>query len=88
MQVVAQALNTQRAVLSLGCCGARAYLDALSDDIALWTLSAPKLEHYASCIETLAKANEALGEFHRLRRIDVEAGTRSTYEQSMARLEG
>jgi uncharacterized protein (DUF169 family) len=85
--VVAQALNTQRAALSLGCCGARAYLDALSDDYALWALPAPKLERYASCIETLAKANEVLGEFHRLRRIDVEAGTRPTYEQSMARLE-
>ncbi|MDX1486667.1 MAG: DUF169 domain-containing protein [Acidiferrobacterales bacterium] len=85
--VVAQALNRQRAALSLGCCGARAYLDALSDDIALWALPAAKLERYASCIETLAKANEVLGKLHRLRRIDVEAGRRPTYEQSMVRLE-
>lgn len=86
--VVAQALNTQRAALSLGCCGARAYLDALSDELALWALPAAKLERYTSAIATLAKANDVLGEFHRLRRIDVEAGVRPSYEQSMARLQG
>ncbi len=86
--VVAQALNTQRAALSLGCCGARAYLDALSDGVALWALPAAKLERYVSSIATLAKANDVLGQFHRLRRIDVEAGARPTYEQSMARLQG
>jgi uncharacterized protein (DUF169 family) len=85
--VVAQALNTQRAALSLGCCGARAYLDVLSDDIALWALPATKLERYAERIATMAKANDVLGQFHRLRRIDVEAGTRPTYQQSMARLQ-
>ena len=85
--VVAQALNTQRAALSLGCCGARAYLDALSDDVALWALPTAKLERYTECIATLAKANDVLGQFHKLRRIDVEAGARPTYEQSMARLQ-
>lgn len=86
--MVVQALNTQRAALSLGCCGARAYLDALSDGVALWALPAAKLERYASSIATLAKANDVLGQFHRLRRIDVEAGARPTYEQSMMRPQG
>jgi uncharacterized protein (DUF169 family) len=86
--VVAQALNAQRAALSLGCCGARAYLDGLSDEVALWALPAAKLERYTSRIAALAKANEVLGQFHRLRRMDVEAGARPTYEQSMARLQG
>ena len=86
--VVAQALNTQRAALSLGCCGARAYLDALSEGVALWALPAAKLERYTAGIATLAKANDVLGEFHRLRRIDIEAGARPNYEQTMARLQG
>ncbi|MGE5060559.1 MAG: hypothetical protein ACM3N3_15070 [Betaproteobacteria bacterium] len=33
-----QALNAGNAVLSLGCCGARAYLDALDDRVAMWAL--------------------------------------------------
>ena len=31
--IVPQVLNQQRAAMSLGCCGARAYLDALTDDV-------------------------------------------------------
>ena len=34
--IVPQAINTKRAALSLGCCGARAYLKSLSDEVALW----------------------------------------------------
>ena len=36
--IVPQAFNTGRAALSLGCCGARAYLDVLTDDVALWAI--------------------------------------------------
>ena len=31
---------------ALGCCGARAYLDALTDDVALWALPAHCLDQY------------------------------------------
>lgn len=33
--VVPQVMNTGRAALSLGCCGARAYLDVLTDSVAI-----------------------------------------------------
>ena len=42
--IVPQVLNQQRAAMSLGCCGARAYLDALTDDVALWALPAHRLD--------------------------------------------
>jgi uncharacterized protein (DUF169 family) len=36
--VVPQAFNTGRTALSLGCCGARAYLDVLTPDVALYAI--------------------------------------------------
>ena len=36
--VIPQALNTGRTALSLGCCGARAYLDVLTPDVALYAI--------------------------------------------------
>jgi uncharacterized protein (DUF169 family) len=36
--IVPQAANTGRSALSLGCCGARAYLDVLAPDVALYAL--------------------------------------------------
>jgi uncharacterized protein (DUF169 family) len=83
---VPQATNSGRACLSLGCCGARAYLDELSDDTALWALPGPALARYAERILKLAQANDLLGSFHRLRRKDVEAGQQPTYQQSLFRL--
>ncbi|MGH7810751.1 MAG: DUF169 domain-containing protein, partial [Candidatus Binatia bacterium] len=44
--VISQALNHGNAALSLGCCGARAYVDTLTDDIALWALPGAKLDKY------------------------------------------
>lgn len=85
--VVPQAVNSGRAALSLGCCGARAYLDVFGDDVGLWALPGPTIDQYAQRVAVLARANDTLGRFHRLRRADVEAGARPTYAESLARLQ-
>ena len=84
---IAQAINSDRATLSLGCCGARAYLNALTDDVALWAFPGARLAQYAERVRLLASANTMLGKFHELRREDVEGGGRPTYAESMARLQ-
>ena len=85
--VVPHAVKTGRAALSLGCCGARAYLDALTDDVAIWALPGDKVHLYAARIDTFATANNVLGEFHSMRRKDVEAGLEPTVAESLSRLE-
>lgn len=54
--IVPQAFNAGRAALSLGCCGARTYVDVLTDDVALWALPGSKLDLYVERIVALAKA--------------------------------
>ena len=81
-----QALNGGNAAMSLGCCGARAYLDALTDGAAMWALPGAKLHRYCAEIVTLARANEILTTFHERRREDVEAGKQPTVQQSLERL--
>lgn len=84
--VVPHVHNSGNAAMSLGCCGARAYLDAFSDGVALWTLPANKLQQYCSEIDTLARANKTLSAFHQRRRSDVRSGERPTVEESLQRL--
>jgi uncharacterized protein (DUF169 family) len=84
--VVPQVLNRERAAMSLGCCGARAYLDALSDDVALWALPGSKLDQYCEQIAGFARANKTLTAFHERRRKDVAAGERPTVQESLQRL--
>jgi uncharacterized protein (DUF169 family) len=84
--VLPWALNTGSAAMSLGCCGARAYLDAMSDSVALWAIPAGKLEQYCEQITALARANNILTTFHKRRREDVESGKRPTVRQSLERL--
>ncbi len=84
--VIPFAKNSGRTALSLGCCGARAYLDALTDDVALYALPGARLAEYAERVRQLHHANEVLGGFHRLRRRDVEAGGAPTIKESLARL--
>lgn len=84
--MIPQVKNSGRAALSLGCCGARAYVDALTDDIALWALPGAEIARYAERIAKLAAANEVLDKFHTLRRHSVGAGDRPTVEQSLAAL--
>jgi uncharacterized protein (DUF169 family) len=82
--VVPQAFNTGRTALSLGCCGARAYLDTLTPDVALYAIPGAKLEAFTERVEALAKANAVLTQFHTLRRRDVEAGKHPTVKESLA----
>ena len=84
--IIPQVINRGNAALSLGCCGARAYLDALSDAVALWALPAAKLEDYCKEINTLASANKTLTAFHERRKEDIEAGKRPTMRDSLERL--
>lgn len=84
--VVPQVMNKGRAALSLGCFGARAYLDNLTDDIAIFAIPGVKLEAYALRIEALARANALLSQFHQRRRRDIEAGQSPTIKDSLAAL--
>jgi hypothetical protein len=67
-------MNTGRAALSLGCCGARAYLDVLANDAAVFAIPGDKLEAYTRRIEALATANGVLSQFHSIRRHAIAAG--------------
>jgi len=84
--VVPQVVNHGNAAMSLGCCGARAYLDAMTDSVAMWALPASKLDRYCAEIAVLAHANKTLATFHSRRREDVESGKRPTVRQSLERL--
>jgi hypothetical protein len=84
--IVPQALNGQTAAMSLGCCGARAYLDVFSDEIALWALPGSALDRYCDEVEILAGANRTLTRFHERRRQDVEAGEQPTVKDSLERM--
>ncbi len=85
--VIPQVVNSSRAALSLGCCGARAYLDTMTDDIALWALPGPQLAQYVGRLTALAQANKVLSIFHQLRKQDVAAGSEPTYAESLARMQ-
>lgn len=85
--VIPQVINSGRAAMSLGCCGARAYLSILTDEISLWGFPGTKIDQYAERIAVLARANEVLNKFHSLRMHDVEVGLKPTYAESMARLQ-
>src|SRR5262249_45388256 len=82
--IVPQAANTGRTALSLGCCGARAYLDTLKPDIALYAIPGPKLEGFTERVATLAKATTILSGFHVLRRKQVVSGLHPTIQESLA----
>jgi uncharacterized protein (DUF169 family) len=82
--VVPQVMNSGRAALSLGCCGARAYLDLFTSDVAVFAIPGDKLDAYTRRIEALAKANGVLSKFHSLRRHAIEAGETPTIKDSLA----
>jgi len=84
--IVPQAKNSGAAALSLGCCGARAYVDALAEDTALYALPGAHLDAYVARIAELAKANQVLSKFHQIRRRDVAAGGSPTLAESLARM--
>jgi uncharacterized protein (DUF169 family) len=84
--IVPQVMNTGRAALSLGCCGARAYLDTLTDGVAVFAIPGEKLAAYTERIEALSKANGILTKFHQIRRDAVAAGAMPTVKDSLAAL--
>ena len=84
--VIPQVINLENAAMSLGCCGARAYLDTLNDSVALWALPGSKIASYCDQIEVLAKANNILTMFHSQRGIDVAAGQRPGVQESLEKL--
>ncbi len=84
---VPQALNSGAAALSLGCCGARAYLDVMNDETAMWALPGRKFADYCRQVETLAGANRVLTSFHRSRMAAAAAGERPTVKETLAALE-
>jgi uncharacterized protein (DUF169 family) len=81
--VVPQVLNGGRAAMSLGCCGARAYLDVLSESVAMWAFPGNKLDQYCEQIVALARANKTLSAFHARRKEDIASGKRPTVRQSL-----
>ena len=83
---VPHAINTGYAAFSLGCCGARAYMDIFADDIALYAIPGARLDAYVDRVQVLSKANQVLGRFHEIRRKDVEAGRTPTINESLAAL--
>jgi uncharacterized protein (DUF169 family) len=81
--VVPQVMNSGRAALSLGCCGARAYLDILPESKALFAIPGAKLEAYAERIVALSNANSVLSRFHSLRRQEIESGASPSIQESL-----
>ena len=82
--VISQVANTGLAALSLGCCGARAYVDAFTADLVLCALPGAKLAAYVERIAALAAANSILSQFHQRRGQDVAAGAAPTVKESLA----
>lgn len=85
--VVAQTRNSGRSALSLGCCGARAYLDVLRNDIALYAVPGASIDAFTDRVAALAKANGILAVFHQIRRRDVEAGKSPSIQESLAAMQ-
>ena len=72
--LVPAVVNSGHAASSLGCCGARAYVDTLDDGTAVWALPAANIHAYADAIDTLGRANDTLKKFHDRRREDIASG--------------
>lgn len=85
--VIPQAKNTARSALSHGCCDARAYLEVLSETIAIYALPGPAIGAFAERITALSKANTILTKFHEIRRRAVDAGRSPTIQESLQALQ-
>jgi uncharacterized protein (DUF169 family) len=84
--IVPQVMNSGRAAMSLGCCGARAYLSLLAESISLFAFPGAHIEAYAERIVALASANAVLSEFHRIRREEIYAGQSPSIQDSLRAL--
>jgi uncharacterized protein (DUF169 family) len=69
--VVARATNESAVTMSVGCIGARTYVE-LPDDRALLVLPAERLEQTVERLPALAWANEVLAGFHRGQKERIE----------------
>jgi len=85
--IIPQAHNTGRSAVSLGCCGARAYLDVLTPDIALYAIPGPSMAAFAERVAALSKANGILTKFHEIRRKAADAGEKPTVQESLSELQ-
>lgn len=85
--VIPQARNNARSALSLGCCGARAYLDVLSENVAIYAIPGQAIAAFAERVMGLSKANAILTKFHQIRRRDVDAGKNPTIQESLQALQ-
>jgi uncharacterized protein (DUF169 family) len=86
--VIPQVVNSGLSAASLGCCGARAYIDRFGDDVTLWALNGEHLENYVESIEVLSRANRTLTQYHLYRKEDFATGQSPTVQQSLDRLAG
>lgn len=85
--VIPQAKNTGKSALSLGCCGARAYLDVLTPDVALYAIPGASIGVFTERIAALSQANTVLTKFHQIRRANIEGGGSPTIQESLAQLQ-
>jgi uncharacterized protein (DUF169 family) len=81
--IVPQVMNSGKAALSLGCCGARAYLSLLTDSISLFAFPGANISAYTERIVALASANAVLSKFHQIRRQEIYAGNSPTIQDSL-----
>ena len=84
--VVPQVMNSGRAAMSLGCCGARAYLSLLTDSISLFAFPGDRIEAYAERVVALATANAVLSKFHQIRRQEIFDGGSPSIQDSLQAL--
>jgi uncharacterized protein (DUF169 family) len=82
--VVAQVIKSGAPAMSLGCCGARAYLDSFTEEKAIFAIPGRKIGIYVDKIRALTKANGILSQFHQLRRTQIAAGARPSIKESLA----
>ncbi len=81
--VVSQVANTGKAALSLGCCGARAYVETFAPSLVLSALPGANLAAYVERLEVLAAANATLRKFHERRARQVAEGAAPTVQQTL-----
>jgi uncharacterized protein (DUF169 family) len=81
--IVPQVMNSGRAAMSLGCCGARAYLSLLTSSISLFAFPGTHIDAYSGRIVALVSANAALSKFHQIRHQEIHAGHSPTIQESL-----
>jgi uncharacterized protein (DUF169 family) len=86
--IIPYVANSGQAAMSLGCCGARAYVDTFAPHLILSALPGANLAAYVQRIATLAAANATLTRFHHQRAKDIASGAAPTIQQSLNAISG